>query len=37
MPSGDADSGDLSRKYVMVVVCEAAVIAALWLFERIFS
>jgi len=37
MPSGGADSGDLSRKYVMVVVCEAAVIAALWLFERIFS
>jgi hypothetical protein len=33
----DGDSRDLSRTYVLVVVCEAAVIAALWIFERIFS
>jgi hypothetical protein len=33
----DADSRDLSRTYVLVLVCEAAVIAALWFFERIFS
>jgi hypothetical protein len=37
MAPGDAESGDLSRMYVMVIVCEAAVIAALWMFERIFS
>ena len=37
MTSSDGESGDLSRLYVMVVVCEAAVIYALWLFERIFS
>jgi hypothetical protein len=37
MPSGTADSSDLSRTYVLVVLCEAAVIAALWLFERAFS
>jgi hypothetical protein len=36
MPS-DADSGDLSRLYLMVVLFEVAVVAALWLFERIFS
>jgi hypothetical protein len=37
MTPGVAESGNLSRKYVLVVVCEAAVIAALWVFERIFS
>jgi hypothetical protein len=36
MSPDDADSGDLSRTYVLVVVCEAVVIAALWLFERVF-
>jgi hypothetical protein len=37
MTPGDGESPDLSRTYVMVVVCEAAVIVALWLFERAFS
>jgi hypothetical protein len=37
MSPADAESGDLSRTYVLVVVCEAAVIIALWLFERVFS
>ena len=37
MDSGDAGSSDLSRYYLLVVVCEAAVIAALWWFERAFA
>jgi hypothetical protein len=37
MASGDAESGDLSRTYVMVILWEAVVITALWLFERVFS
>ena len=37
MSPGGAESGDLSRTYVAVVVCEAVVIVALWLFARVFS
>jgi hypothetical protein len=37
MTPDDGDSADLSRKYALVVVLEAAVIAALWVFERVFS
>jgi hypothetical protein len=37
MPRGDGESADLSRQYALVVVLEAAVIAALWVFERVFS
>jgi hypothetical protein len=37
MTPDDVESADLSRKYALVVVLEAAVIAALWVFERVFS
>jgi hypothetical protein len=36
MSPDEGKSGDLSRTYLMVVVCETAVIIALYLFERVF-
>jgi hypothetical protein len=37
MNSRDGESRDMSRVYISVIVCEALVIAALWVFERVFS
>jgi hypothetical protein len=37
-PKQPAESdGGMRRLYVLVVVCEALVITALWAFERMFS
>jgi hypothetical protein len=39
MPQAPPDSSDdrMIRNYVLVVLCEALTIAALWTFGRIFS
>jgi hypothetical protein len=37
MPSGNAESENLRRTYVAIVLCEAAILVALWLFQRAYS
>ncbi len=37
MKSGDALDARTRRLYVWAIVCEALVIAALWVFKRAFS
>jgi len=37
MPSADASDRRMSRVYLLAIVCEAVVIAALWAFGRVFS
>lgn len=37
MTAPDGGAPDPTRSYVLVVLTEAAVIAALWWFERVFA
>lgn len=35
-PDGESDEGT-GRTYLLVILCEAAVITVLWIFQRVFA
>lgn len=37
MPTGNAESEKLPRTYIAIVLCEAAILVALWLFQRAYG
>jgi hypothetical protein len=37
MSSSDASDPGMMRRYVLVVICEVVVVAALWLVKQVYS